>query len=813
MTKIRPCRASSFAQISSRVIAASLCLSASGVAYAQTESDPQQVEATPPNAVESNSGLADIVVTAQRRSERLQDVPVAITAFGGETLAKQGAIDTRDLVRLSPGVSFFQASSVNSGSFIIRGFASIGIVGYIQQSTALVLDGVPLVRAGEAVSDLGDVERVEILKGPQGTLFGKNATAGVVSIITKRPTDKFEAQAEASYTTDDEFAVRTMLNLPVSERARFRLNGFFDNLEPLIKNRDPRGSDGAGKRNYGVRGKFDLDLSDDIELRFTADYAKLSGSFTTYFPSAANTDRPATAVDERAQNIAALGYVPGRYPILNSDNDFKETAKIYSATAELAWRATDSLQFTWISSFRHFGLANGPLDIDASPYGLKAGVGFFLPDPTYPFPLGILRGGSRIETNYVTEELRANYHSDAVDVVAGVFYQGVRDRSRADRGGLLFPVGVPNTFALIAADVGGVRVRNNSLAGFADATWRFTDTLSVFGGLRYTHETLSAERSFQSYAPAGGIAIAVIGVNLDPVTGIYSGPFQRTIGGEEKRKNDNVSGRIGIQWQPASNLNYYFSYNTAYKGSAVNYSATAPQLIIGPEKANSFELGGKMMLLDQHLQLNVNLFRHIVKGLQQTILPPGQTTPQLGNFGELKSKGVEVDVQARVTDGLTLTGSAVYNDAVYGGKETILVPCYSRQTAAQGCTGGSQILNGTVGRNAYKWRFSAGATYTQELPDLPFNLELSTNYSWFDKAQLDGARDPLTVEPSHGLLDAALTLRDRNDRWSVQLFGHNLTNDFYWPANGAADGIISRTVASLARDYKRYGGVKVTFNF
>ncbi|MFD2499957.1 TonB-dependent receptor plug domain-containing protein [Rhizorhabdus histidinilytica] len=166
---------------------------------------------------DDDRGLADIVVTAQRREQSLSRVPVSVQAVGAATLKTQVIEDTPSLVKASPSVAFTGGFSANSSGFLIRGISSASSEGGVQQSTAMVIDGVPLARPGEFLGDLGDIERVEILRGPQGTLFGKNATAGVVSIVTQRPTDDFRGYIEGGATTDEEYLIRGMINAPLGQ--------------------------------------------------------------------------------------------------------------------------------------------------------------------------------------------------------------------------------------------------------------------------------------------------------------------------------------------------------------------------------------------------------------------------------------------------------------------------------------------------------------------------------------------------------------------------------------------------------------------
>jgi iron complex outermembrane receptor protein len=209
-------------------------LAMTGAAYAQAPpaSTPDSNGAPAPQLGE----LTEVVVTAQRRTERLENVPISIQAISSEQLERGGISDTRDLATISPMINFSTGNSANATAFSLRGVSSLAVQNGIQPSTAMVVDGVALARQSEFIANLADIDHIEVLNGPQGTLFGKNSTAGVINIVTKVPTDKYEALIEGLATTDSEFGGRAMANLPITDAIRIRLNGFYRDQEPLIKN-------------------------------------------------------------------------------------------------------------------------------------------------------------------------------------------------------------------------------------------------------------------------------------------------------------------------------------------------------------------------------------------------------------------------------------------------------------------------------------------------------------------------------------------------------------------------------------------------
>ena len=764
------------------------------------------------------AAVEDITVTAQRRTQSLSKVPLPVQAIDAASLAQQVVLDTKALVELSPSVGYQGGFSINAGGFLIRGVTSNSSEGGIQQSTAMLIDGVPLTRPGEFVNDLGDVERIEVLRGPQGTLIGKNATAGVISIVTRRPKDRFEAQIEAGATTETEYNLRGMINLPLSDSVRARVSTVYSHLDPLVRNFGSQG-DVYGRELYAVRGKIEADLTDKLQLLVSGEYNYQRNSFTQAVLFEPNTGFAAL-------QTAALGYQPRLGLVqVNTNGAAIEDATGYNASAELTWKIAERLVFTSLSAYRHFGSDNNS-DNDLTPVGF--GIGGLAPNPlNYPIQYidtGLPRNPTGVK--YFTQETRLNYSGHIFDVVAGIFFQ-----TSIDQGSNTVPFLIANRTlpagSLIYSNVATrYRIGDDTLAAFGDVVGRATDTVSLFGGMRFTHESVSVNYNAQDFGPIGArLSIATPGLNFDSSKGEFLGPPLETRSFDLTADTDNLTGRAGIQWQPTQSQNYYFSYNRGYKGPAVDVSraARAPDPangytpIVAPEDAYSLELGTKLRLFDNRLQIAANLFDQRIENLQQNVLIAGTNSTLLINAGALKTRGVEFDFRSALTRGLSVDGAAAYTDANYTGRfsdgRPVLIGCYPGQTAAQGCTGGQFSIAGIQARGSYRWRYNVGANYSDALSALPFELKARVGWSWYDSTpQLLGI-DPVTREGSHGLLDASLTFADHNGRWSLQIYGKNLTDEFFFAYRSNADNFLGRGYGWLSRDYQRTSGVRLTYNF
>jgi iron complex outermembrane receptor protein len=600
-----------------------------------------------------------------------------------------------------------------------------------------------------------------------------------------------------------------------------------------VKNEGP-GNDAYGYERYGFSGKIDADVTDAITLKLSGDYRHADSSFgqaINVVPSTLDGLPLLPGGGVLLPQSATLGFVPQRGVVRsNTDSANYDRSKGYSITGEVDWALSDTLKLTAISGYRDFKDDNQS-DVDNTPAGFDAGVGF-QPNPNhYPVMyVGISGPRQPQHVSYFSQEVRLNYTGDRLNVVGGAFFQTLKDRGSGitpfifDGAYVLQNPALAGTY-FYNATVPIYHINDNTYAAFADATYKVTNTISLFGGLRYTHEKIDLTYSANSYffpVAANYGAIILPGPNGQPSISVATGAVNATpisvVDFATSKTTNNLSGRAGIQWQPTSATNFYFSYNRGYKGPAADVSrgAAAPDPATGyspllkPEIASSFELGAKMHLLDNNVQLSVNLFDETVSNLQQAIVLPSTVT-QLINAGDVKTKGVEFEGRARIMEGLTLDVAATYDDPKYSGD--ILVGCYPGQTAAQGCNAGRQNLDGAQSVNSYKWRYDVGGTYTTPIGDTPLDLTLHVGYDWFSSSPQRVDTDPLLREPSHGLLDASVTLARHTGKWALQVFGKNLTNDFYYGSLVNVDNTISRVSGYLNRDYKRYIGLKFTVGF
>jgi iron complex outermembrane recepter protein len=776
----------------------------------QAPAHAQDAAPAPANAPDASASQAipgEIIVTAQRREQRLIDVPLSVQAKTGAALTKAGITDGRGLEQVSPALSFESGYSPQTTSLAIRGVVSIANEGGIQPSVGVVVDNMPLARQGEVTLDLADIERVEILSGPQGTLFGKNSTAGVVNIVTKKPTDHFDAGYELTGTSDKEAIAKAYLNVPLGSIFSARVNGYYRYLTPKVPN--SAGPDEFGQRAYGIQGKLLMDLGRTTFL--------LTGSYNHEYDTlgALFVIKPlAGAVGALQQQVNPfIGF--GETRIAQNTPSYNR-AHEYSVIGELNSELSDRLKLTSITGYRSYRYID-EIDVDAGPTGGNVGSGLS-PNPLgYPIGwYGYLDNHEGGTYRYFSQEARLAYSTSRVDAILGGYYQRYRE-TRFLRNPFLFD----GSFAPGDPSLAGVqffnltalnsRIKDDTAAVFGDVTVTILPTLKVFGGLRYTHEKLGLRYHRDTFFnPVDGF--------FDPITGINSAPPIEQLDitmQEATSKHNNLSGRAGIQWQPSRNLNYYFSYSRGYKGPAANQGTgvvSAATSLLNPEIATAFELGAKQRLFDGKLDIDIALFKQKIKNIQQTSVRPGSVSIDLINAGALKTDGVEFNATGRPFPGLTLAAGVVYNHARYSGD--VSFSCGPTAIGAGTCENspgpGLQSLDGKRAIAVPKWKVVTSGDYSYDLPG-PYKLDFTVAYNWRSSIQYQLFEDPLTLGEARGILDASVGIATDNDRWQLTVFVKNLTNKFYYNNLNTVTAI-GLEYGNLPRDYARYGGIRLSYH-
>jgi iron complex outermembrane recepter protein len=778
-----------------------LAVAGAASAQAQLASTPTSNETPGPQVGE----LTEVVVTAQRRTETLESVPISIQAISSGQLESKGVADTRDLATISPMINFSTGNSANATAFSLRGVSSLAVQNGIQPSTAMVVDGVALARQSEFIANLADIDHIEVLNGPQGTLFGKNSTAGVINIVTNPPAGKYEALIEGLATTDSEFGVRAMANMPITDAIRIRLNGFYRDQEPLIKNIGPA-PDVLGAVSYGGNFKIAADLASNVDVLLSASYSHINSSAGQFFPEAPSI------FGALQQDLIAPATICRCKPTINTDEPAIDTLETSSVSATFNWRIAENLTLISITDYSQFS-EDSSVDEDLTPVGIIVGKGESTPGTGYPFE-GIyvgLKPRFPDRFHYISEEIRLNYVAGPLNTVLGGYLQDYHDKYSLDNPTMLDGslLGLTPGTSFFNSQYPHAKILDTTASAFGDATYSIAKLFKVFGGVRITHERVGVDYHRDDYLGPASL--------FDATTGVFGAPPIDTVNTRSAHNITNVSGRAGVQFEPTRDYNFYFSYARGYKAPAVDVSQTlaaGKDPIIQPEIADSLEIGSKLRLFENRLALNIALFDEKIHGIQLGIIQSAITfNPVLINAGTLRTRGVEADSRWAVTPKLEVTAALAYDDATYSGLNYV---CNSTQLATTTCpntpTRGFQNITGQQAIEAPKFKYSVGAHYADTFPDSNFRYYADVNWTWNSSIYYELGQDPLSREPGHGMLNASLGFRGPGDKWGVQIFGKNLTNEFFYAdLNNVA--IIGRPIGYLTRDFQRYGGVRLTFRY
>ena len=769
------------------------------------------------NTVEADSAPADIVVTSQKRKERLQKVPAAISVVSSDALERLSTNNVEDTQRLVPTLTFVKGTTnLNSGLFL-RGIGTVNFSIAAEPSVSTVLDGVVLARAGEAFGDLYDLDRIEVLRGPQGTLFGKNSSAGVVNIVTREPGDTLGGYVEAGYFDRREYKAKVSVGGPIGGGMKAGITGFYSTYDGNIYN-STRREWVNGYEHYGVRAQLVGEVSPGLKIRLLADYRKSNDDCCSFIPGAPN---PTTSTV--APIYSVLAPFKGAETRLN-------VAEFNNRTIEDTWGV--SLQadlglgehtLTSVTSYRKWN-------------NRELRDGSWIDQVYVGFPL--VRDDGPQRSNTFTQELRiASPTGGFVDYVIGGFYYRAEARRTFTRTdtyctaspAALLPSGLrpcPAGSTILtpqgSATFGSV-IENYAL--FGQATWHIAPTLRLVTGLRYTHDNVSTDHkrvtNFTGTTFPGVGAPAGIAAGFDQ--GVYDFALANggTLGGSNGQpwtgttSANNLSGKVAVEFDLSPNNLAYVSFSRGYKGPAFNtffnmqFFNVKP---IEPELSDSYELGLKNSFWNGRVILNFAGYYVKVRNYQSNFPTTvnNAVTTTIINAGDVSSRGFEVDWLFRPNRNFSVTGGISYSDAHI---DQFLPPPASQA--------GNALVPGTPLAFAPKFKGTLGVSYTFEPASLPFGIELSGQASFTDKqlSLLQATNTPaqklirtaVTI-PAYEQVDLSLALVGPDKSYRIAFIVKNLFDSAFASTIGTG-GPGGSVLYQIPRDADRYWGVSARVSF
>lgn len=700
-----------------------MVLSTATAVQAQAQSGTTEPQAGPAFQVD------DIIVTARRQAERLQDVPSAVTAFSSETLYRNQAQTLGDLQSLVPNLSLHVGDASNAVIYL-RGIGQIDSISFNDPGVGVYLDDVYLGRVQGSFLEVVDPQQIEVLRGPQGTLYGRNTIGGAVKFTSEKPGATPEGYIEAAIGSYDERRLRARLSGPlVSDQllgsialAASSRDGYTTNLHDGQSDGDKDMIAGRATLLYQPNDRFSANLTLD------ASQNRPDRSRTPH------RDTPIYSVNTGAMRPI----IADPYTVDVTYNDLERLD-----TSGVALTLTyDSGPFTFksISAYREMDYRTH-LDLDASPdesFGI------------YDFE----------DQDQTSQELQVLYHGVRLSAVAGLFYFQENDWTF---GGAVAPdffldLGFILPFPLNSA---GLRVSDNeSIAAYGQLDYELSDRASLTVGLRYTHETKSTDNRGEFFLPA----TAPTAEDMERLFG--QGLGYGASGYQAEESWDSVTPRIALNYKVSDDVLAYVSAAQGFKSGGFNGRITTAAQSFDPETLWSYEAGLKSDLFDGRARLNLAAFFQDYKDLQLSRFAADPVTGDFSavfdNAGGAEFYGLEAEFSAQLSQALRFDGNLAYLHSEY----------------TEYIDGGVDISDQRELVNAPEWSGRAGLTYDASLGDLG-DLTLSGGASYRSKTYLTVSSSEDLAQDGYWLADASILFTPRNGPWTVLLSGKNLGDEAY----------------------------------
>ena len=720
--------------------------------------------------------VPEILVTARRRVEDVQAVPAAISVVDGDLIERSYTVNTAQLSLLVPSLNYSSANPRNTAS-TIRGLGS-SVVAVSQANDGLepgvgfYVDQVYQARPATAAFDFVDIDRIEIMRGPQGTLFGKNATAGAIHIITRAPSFDWQTQGEVSYGEDNFFQARAAISGPIiADRLAFRVSGLTTRRDGVLQN-VTTGRDQNNLNNQAVRGQLLLQASDALSLKLTADWRNFDSECCTQVYLRVGTSlRPAAR--QFPALAAGIGYTPPSFDAYDRLTDIDARLAVDTNEGGVSLVAEWDLGHATITSVTAWRFWNWNAANDRDYTSLKIQ----------------LQQGIPSQQDQISQELRMASNGDgALGYVWGLYFfrQVITGRPISIYGPIAAywligpttgspPVAVPANLLDGYGQDGATRFAADSYAAFGEVNWKATNRLTLTGGLRYTIENKVGSYSTFVFGGLPTTVPAMVNAKLSVL---------RPQTYDARDDSGDLSGRGNASYQLADGAFAYASYARGFKSGGINMSGlplnaqNQPVLataVVRPERNTAWEVGVKTDVFDRRLRVNLAAYHTEVRDFQATLVDSTQTVAlrgYLSNIPRVTVKGFEADAVAAPFAGLQLRASVAYADGRYADYPKGPCPLELQGTATTACdlTGGR--LSGLP-----RWSTTLGGDYA--LPLGPAGeLFVHADSSWRSSQFGDPTLSKFTLIDGFNVTNAAIGFHAAQG-WTVTLFARNLFNSNY----------------------------------
>lgn len=799
-------------------VSAAICALGVGADLAQAQS---------PGA---GDALEEVTVSANKRTEKLADVPASILVFTNKDLENQNVKNFEDLVNVAPDLTITNPSNLANATPNIRGIGTYSFGIGAQASVAVITDDAPAGKASASFSSLPDVQQVEVLRGPQSTLFGISADAGAIYITTQSPGNTFAAHGEAWVTNDHEEGVRALVSGPVSDQLKLSVAVNDSNYQGNVYNiRTENWLNGHNSKVARAHIVWEPSADWTVSLIPHVSSDSINGNATVY-----TTFHGLTTFGKASLNLPIAldlgGVVPGpdnRQTAAGSDP--RNTQEDAGAVLKISHDLANGIMLTSTSSFDHYNF-NDVVDQTGSAYNWAL---------SYPAGTAIGNGDQQYYTyfhnNSATQDFRlVSPASGSLHYVAGVFLSWLKNQTYFVKGnaidfGLLPPnASQPFTSAVTPiAYQGNAKIRTE--AAYTEDSYDITDQLTLRAGARVQHETTEMEFTDIYNHVAYGEPACHNGTPTLPAVTCTS----QTV----------LTGKGAIEYKVTPQINLFADASTGYKGKAFDATSalttrtllTAGQFKgyptgdvimnqqpIAGETVQNYEFGYKSNLFDHKLTWNTTAFLEQLQNFQVSYTDPTTLISELQSVPSISTRGVETEVAVRPWTGATVNAAGGYDIAKVNNWTN--APCYPSQTVGMGCVGGTQNLSGGRLANAPKWRINLNGEQDVPLND-DYSLVFNATYRWQSSVYFSTNQDPGSLQKGFGIANLAGGLQA--EHWKAMLSVNNIFDKYYAtyqartcvqctinPFGATAGKPISDAIVSApARDSSRYVMFRLSADF
>ena len=731
---------------------------------------PARAQTTP------DADTDDIVVTARQRAENVQTVPIAVSVVSGEQLDRAYTVNTQQLSLLVPSLNYSSANPRNT-AFTIRGLGS-SVVAVSQANDGLeggvgfYIDQVYHARPATAAFDFSDIDRIEVLRGPQGTLFGKNSTAGAISITTRLPTFTPEASEEISVGSFNYVQAKASASLPLTDTIAARISGLVTRRDGVIRN-IVTGEDHNGIGNQAVRGQLLFQPNDRVSVRLIADFTNFESNCCTqvYF-RVAPTLKPAAR--QYPALAAGVGYTPASLDPYDRVTDIDAALGVSTNEGGVSAIANWNLGAATLTSVSAWRFWNWDAANDRDYTGL---------------PIQLVQHIPSRQDQYSQELRLASNGEGALSYVGGLYFfrQRVIGRPISIYGPLAAYYLVGPTTGAAATPVPGnlldgfgsdgrTDFQSNSYAAFGEVNWRPLRGLTITGGLRYTYE--KRKGSYDTFT-FGGLQTANAALNSAKLSILRGQDYAARVNGGA------LTGRANLAYQFTPDVFGYAGFARGAKSGGINMSglpldnANQPALntaVVRPEQNTNYEIGLKTRLFGQRLTLNVDAYYTRVTDFQANVTDTGAAAAlrtYLANIPKVTVKGIEADANVQVSKRFSLNASAAYADGKYDSYPNGPCPIERIGNATTVCD-----LSGIALPSLPKWSVTYGGDYALPIDPLGGSIALHLDGRSQTKQFGDPTGSAYTVIGGYTLVNGSVGFRSRRG-WEIAVFTRNLFDRNY----------------------------------